>query len=424
MSKSQEQALNQRHAELQAQYEHYQTLGLKLDLTRGKPAPAQLDLASALDGVLNGFYLLQDGTDVRNYGGISGIPEARQLGAEILGTSADRVMVGGNSSLTLMYQYVAHMVAGPWQADRDNDASPIKFICLVPGYDRHFTICEHFGIDMIAVPLLEQGPDMDRIEALVTEDASIKGIWCVPRHSNPTGHTYDEATVQRFARLGSMAGRDFRIFWDNAYVVHDLTDKAATLSNLMQAADPANQDSMIILASTSKITFAGAGISFLAASEKNLAEFEDFLGAQTIGFDKVNQLRHVRFLENLAGVQQHMRKHRAIIKPKFDLVEQKLADSLTGKDIATWTQPTGGYFVSLETRPGLASQVVGLAAEAGVKLTPAGATFPYGKDPQNTNIRIAPTFPSIDELDTAMDVLVICIELASVATSLNNLNHS
>ncbi len=408
----------QRYARLQEQYAGYQAAGLKLDLTRGKPATEQLDLSDTLDGILDGCYLLQDGTDVRNYGGITGIPEARQLGAEMLEVNPENVLAGGNSSLTLMYQYVSYMMRSRWQTD---GGAPVKFICQVPGYDRHFTICEHFGIDMLPLPLLDTGPDMGRIEELVAADEQIKGIWCVPQYSNPTGHSYDEQTVKGFARLADTAVRDFRIFWDHAYAVHHLTDKPAPLANLMLAAQQTgHQDSVLMFASTSKITFAGAGLAFLATSTSELAAFVDFLGFQMIGFDKVNQLRHVKWLENITKINKHMEQHKAIIKPKFELVEKKLAEKLSGKNMASWTRPRGGYFVSLDTNPGLAMQVVELAAAAGVKLTPAGATFPYGKDPADTNIRIAPTYPAINELDTAMDVLVTCIELASLADSLRD----
>jgi DNA-binding transcriptional MocR family regulator len=408
-------AISNRHAELEARHESFRAAGLKLDLTRGKPSTEQLDLSNELDGILGGFYLLQDGTDVRNYGNLLGIPDARILGAEILEVEPRNVMVGGNSSLTLMYQFVTHMLE-KWQGECNGDEK-LKFICQVPGYDRHFKICEHFDIEMIPVPLLDSGPDMDQIETLVASDPLIKGIWCVPKYSNPTGHTYDEATVKRFAKLGAMAGPDFRIFWDNAYAVHHLVDQPVVLANLMELACktgvPANEDSVVAIGSTSKITFAGAGISFLAASQGVLAGFETYLAAQTIGSDKVNQLRHVRFLQNSAGVAAHMKKHMAIIKPKFDLVAKKLNDHLGGRNMATWTTPQGGYFVSVNTRAGLAGKVIAMAADVGVKLTPAGATYPLGDDPADTNIRIAPTYATIDDLDQAMDVLVNCIELAS-----------
>ena len=407
--------LQRRQQELLDRYDSFLSAGLKLDLTRGKPAPEQLDLSDALDGILGGFYLLQDGTDVRNYGGMLGIPEARQLGAEILEVDPVNVLVGGNSSLTLMFHYVAHMVR-VWRATEDT----IKFLCPVPGYDRHFTVCEHFDIEMICVPMVESGPDMDVIEQHVRDDPTIKGIWCVPKYSNPTGHTYYEATVKRFAGLASIASPNFRIFWDNAYAVHHLDDEGAPLANLAALANAqGNADSVAAFGSTSKITFAGAGISFLATSESALNSFVKYLGSQTIGFDKVNQLRHARFLINAEGVAAHMQKHRSIIQPKFDLVQAKLDRHLGGKDLATWSVPKGGYFISLDTNPGLAAEVVRLAAEAGVKLTPAGATFPYGADPDDNNIRIAPTYPSIEELEQAMDVLVTCVELASVTQSLN-----
>ena len=402
---------DQRLSELQAQYDQYVEAGLKLDLTRGKPAAEQLDLANELDGILNGFYQLQDGTDVRNYGGIFGIPEARALGGELMGVCADNVLVGGNSSLTLMYHYLAHR-AREWRAAGDDD---IRFLCPAPGYDRHFTVCEDLGIDMITVPMQDGGPDMDLVESMVQYDPSIRGIWCVPKYSNPTGHTYSDATVERFAALPKLTVGDFLLMWDNAYAVHDLTDQPDSLTDIMSLAEKnETTDNVAIFASTSKITFAGAGIAFIATSTGRLAGFEKYLSAQTIGFDKINQLRHVHFLKDAAGIRAHMAKHRAIIKPKFDLVLKKLEDHLAGMDIACWTVPAGGYFISLDTQPGLASRVVAMAGAAGVKLTPAGATFPYGKDPEDQNIRIAPTFPAIDELDKAMDVFVTCIELATM----------
>lgn len=402
--------LQSRQAALQARYDQFAEAGLKLDLTRGKPAREQLDLSDALDGILEGFYMLQDGSDVRNYGGILGIPEARELGAELLELKPEQVLVGGNSSLALMSEYARYRMAA-WQQDTDT----VKFLCPVPGYDRHFTVCERLGIEMIPVAMDDQGPDMDFIEKAVAEDKSIRGIWCVPKYSNPTGVTYSDDTVRRMAAVPLKAGSHFTVFWDNAYLVHDLEETTEPLANLLAEAEKAGtEDNMVILASTSKITFAGAGIAFLATSPASLAGFEKHLSGMMIGFDKVNQLRHVRFLKDKAGVIDHMAKHRELIKPKFDLVLKKLDEAIGGKDIATWTQPRGGYFISLDTRPGLASQVVAMAGAAGVKLTPAGATFPYGKDPLDTNIRIAPTFPGLTELDQAMDVFVTCLELATV----------
>ena len=402
-----------RQSELLDIFDTYIDAGLKLDLTRGKPAAEQLDLSNDLDGILEGFYLLQDGTDVRNYGGILGIPEARQLGAEFIGAKSEQVMVGGNSSLNLMYQYVEHMMAH-WGGE------PVKFLCPVPGYDRHFTICEHFDIEMITVPLNDDGPDMQQVKELVSKDAAIKGIWCVPKYSNPTGNTYSKEVVEQFAEIPKVAGDNFRVFWDNAYAVHDLVEQGDELPSLMNAAEKTGTtDNIVMLGSTSKVTFAGAGISFLATSTSQLAAFEKFLSDQMIGFDKVNQLRHVRFLKDIDGIKAHMAKHRDIIKPKFDLVMKKLEEHLAGKNMASWNSPRGGYFISLDTRPGLATTIISMAADAGVKLTPAGATFPYGKDPENTNIRLAPTFPGLAELESAMDVFVTCVELASLNAELD-----
>jgi DNA-binding transcriptional MocR family regulator len=402
-----------RQSELLDIFDTYIDAGLKLDLTRGKPAAEQLDLSNELDGILEGFYLLQGGTDARNYGGILGIPEARQLGAEFIGAKSEQVMVGGNSSLNLMYQYVEHMMAH-WGGE------PVKFLCPVPGYDRHFTICEHFDIEMITVPLNDDGPDMQQVKELVSKDAAIKGIWCVPKYSNPTGNTYSKEVVEQFAEIPKVAGDNFRVFWDNAYAVHDLVEQGDELPGLMTAAEKAGTtDNIVMLGSTSKVTFAGAGISFLATSTSQLAAFEKFLSDQMIGFDKVNQLRHVRFLKDIDGIKAHMAKHRDIIKPKFDLVLKKLEEHLAGKNMASWNSPRGGYFISLDTRPGLATTIISMAADAGVKLTPAGATFPYGRDPKNTNIRLAPTFPGLAELESAMDVFVTCVELASLNAELD-----
>ncbi|HIC45062.1 MAG TPA: aminotransferase class I/II-fold pyridoxal phosphate-dependent enzyme [Sulfurimonas sp.] len=409
-----EDELKARQSELQAVYDRFKDARLSLDLTRGKPSTQQLDLSNDLDGILGGFFMLQDGTDVRNYGGILGIPEARRLGADILSLHAAQVMVGGNSSLTLMYNMIAHMVE-QWEGEALDSNSKVKFICPIPGYDRHFTICESFGIEMINVGFVSSGPDMDGIEDLVSKDPMIKGIWCVPKYSNPSGHTYDEATVKRFAKLGKVAGENFRIMWDNAYVAHHLSDKPARLLNLMdEAVQEGTEDNVVMFASSSKVTFAGAGISFLGTSENNLAAFEKSLVPQVIGFDKVNQLRHVRFLKDLDNLSTHMEKHRTLLAPKFNMVQGKLQAALEGKNIADWTTPDGGYFVSLDTLPDLATTVVDLAAAVGVKLTPAGATYPYGIDPENRNIRVAPTFPPLPDLEKALDVFVVCLELASV----------
>ena len=378
---------------------------LQLDLTRGKPSTEQLDLSNRLDGILAGNFQLRNGVDARNYGGILGIPEARELGAEILGSQAKNTLVGGNSSLNLMYHFVASKIE-TWGEDA-------KFICLTPGYDRHFTICEHFGISMIGIPLASRGPDMARIEEAVRKDHSVKGIWCVPKYSNPTGHTYSDEVVKRMAALPKIAGKDFFIFWDNAYAVHDLQNDGDELFNFSRATEnQGTSDSGVIFASTSKITFAGAGISFLSTGDKTLSDFEKYLTTQMIGFDKVNQLRHVKFLNNLQETKRLMAKHRDILKPKFDLVLDTLEKKLGDSKVAQWTRPRGGYFISLDTLPGLAKRTVQLALELGVRLTPAGATFPYGEDPNDSNIRIAPSYPKLEELKKAADVLGTCILLA------------
>lgn len=399
----------------QTQYRSYKEQKLNLDLTRGKPATEQLDLANSLDGILQGFYLLQDGSDVRNYGGILGIPEARRLGGELLELPANEIMVGGNSSLTLMYLYISHMLKTSWQEEADSKNEPIKFLCPVPGYDRHFAICEHFNIEMICIPMNDNGPDMQFMQELVNNDPMIKGIWCVPKYSNPGGQTYSTSVVDSMASLADTATDDFRVMWDNAYAVHHLNETEDKLSSLMDAARKVGStDKIVYLGSTSKITFAGAGISFIGLSEPNLKKFEQFLSASMIGADKVNQLRHVRFLEDAKGIRDHMNKHKEIVKPRFAMVQEILQTALNGLEIADWTRPNGGYFVSLDTMPGLASKVVAMAGEAGVKLTPAGATFPHGLDPNDQNIRIAPTYPSLSALKQALEVFVVCLKLASL----------
>ncbi len=403
-------------------YKEFKDAGLSLDLTRGKPFSEQLDLSNNLDGILGKEFTLPDGTDIRNYGGITGIAAARKLGGEMLDMDPQHVMVGGNSSLTLMYQYIAfallHGVDGKsssWQSLAEKSGSPVRFLCPVPGYDRHFTICEHFGIEMINIDFTDEGPDMDQVEALVAADAMIKGIWCVPKYSNPTGHTYSESVVKRMAALGKIAGPQFRIMWDNAYTVHYLNDKPIELTNLYaEAADLGTEDSVVITGSTSKVTYAGGGISFLCASTANLNKFQAHLTASTIGPDKINQQRHVCFTRDRDGILEHMSRHQAILKPKFDKVQEILHNNLHNKNMGEWTAPTGGYFVSFDTLPGLAKEVVGLAKDAGVTLTPAGATYPYGEDETDRNIRLAPTFPNLADLEKAMHVFVVCVQLASV----------
>ncbi len=411
-----EQELNQR-------YQTFQQAGLQLDLTRGKPGADQLTLSNALDGILRGNFTAADGTDVRNYGGLDGLPDMKAFAAAMLGVNADQVLIGGNSSLTLMYQYVqfCHSVGAKGTGTAWKDAGAAKFLCPVPGYDRHFTLCEDLGIDMINVPMTATGPDMDAVEALLKADSMIKGLWCVPKYSNPSGEVYSDETVERIAALGSLAGADFRIMWDNAYAVHDLDEQPPVLANLMEACRRhGTEDNVFITGSTSKITFAGAGVAFAASSVDNLKHLKKWLSAVTIGPDKVNQLRHVRFLKDMDGLQAHMRKHAALIKPKFDQVQQHLA-TLQGKGMGTWTTPRGGYFASFDALPGLAKEIVKLAGEAGVKLTPAGATYPYGKDPEDKNIRIAPTFPCVEEVNKAMQVFVTCVELACVRQRLQQI---
>ena len=404
--------------ELAQQYAAYQAAGLNLDLTRGKPSADQLSLSNAIDGILAGNYRDEDGTDVRNYGGLEGIASARKLFAPVMGVTSDEIIIGGCSSLTMMYQAMQFAyefgVAG---SDAWKKSGAVKFLAPVPGYDRHFAICEHFGIEMITVPMDANGPDMDRVEALVKADPQIKGIWCVPRFSNPSGIVYSDQVVARIAQLGKIAGAGFRIFWDNAYAVHTLEDNAPALANLFDLAKHnGTADSVYMFGSTSKITFAGAGVGYMAATPANLTVFKKHLGISQIGPDKVNQLRHVKFIKSLDNLHSLMKQHAELLKPRFDAVLSRL-EGLQG--LGAWTVPQGGYFISFDTLPGLAKTVVKLAAEAGVKLTPAGATYPYGKDPQDTNIRLAPSFPKVEEIAKATDVFVTCVKLASVRQALS-----
>lgn len=414
--------LRQWQTDLSADYQALQQQALNLDLTRGKPSAEQLSLSDALDGILAGNYLANDGTDTRNYGGLDGIAEAKQLGADVLQVSTDEILVGGNSSLTLMYQTLltAQQFGFGEQAPAWKDEGKVKLLCPVPGYDRHFSICEQLDIEMVTVAMTPTGPDMDQVEAMIKADSSIKGIWCVPRFSNPTGVVYSDETVERIAQLGKIASSNFRVMWDNAYAVHNLDSSAPLLSSLMAACHKhGTTDSVMQFASTSKITHAGAGVAFVASSKANLAAFKKALSISTIGPDKVNQLRHLRLLPNLDALSAHMEKHAAIIKPRFDCVLENLEADFAGSGLGAWEKPVGGYFISFDTRPGCAQRVVQLAAEAGVKLTPAGATFPYGKDPEDRNIRLAPTVPSVGEVEQAMKVFAVCVKLASVEAQLN-----
>lgn len=402
---------------LQREYDTLQQRKLSLDLTRGKPGAEQVALSSALDDILHGDFLSEGGTDVRNYGGLEGLPEARALFGSVLGIPAKETLVGGNSSLTMMYNTMEFALVeglrGPESAWGNSDT--VKFLCPAPGYDRHFAICEHLGIEMIAVPMLESGPDMDLVESLVREDRSIKGIWCVPRFSNPTGCVYSDETVERMARLGQIASEHFIVMWDNAYAVHKLYDDAPQLASISDyCRKHGTLDSVFQFGSTSKVTFAGAGVAFLGSSQDNLKALTQHLGFQMIGPDKVNQLRHVRFLKDAETLAAHMNKHAGLIRPRFEAVLKTLDEGLSGTGMGTWISPRGGYFISFETLPGLAREVVKLADDIGVKLTPAGATYPYGKDPQDSNIRLSPTFPSLEDVQATAEAFVVCVKLASI----------
>ncbi|MFO7303131.1 MAG: aminotransferase class I/II-fold pyridoxal phosphate-dependent enzyme [Acidobacteriota bacterium] len=403
-------------AELQARYDAFKARGLKLDMTRGKPSPEQLDLANGmleLPGA--GDFLAADGTDTRNYGGVDGLPEMKALFAELLDVPPASVIVGGNASLQMMHDTVVRaLLHGVPDGDAPWSKGRVKFLCPSPGYDRHFAICEHFGIEMIPIEMDEHGPDVEQIQKLVASDASIKGIWCVPKYSNPTGITYSDEVVRALATMKT-AAPDFRIFWDNAYAVHDLYDTTDPLLNILRvAAEGGHPNRPLVFTSTSKISLAGAGVAAMAASSANVADAKRHLGIQTIGPDKVNQLRHVRFFRDAAGVRAHMAKHAGLLRPKFEAVDRVFSRELGGRQIATWTKPRGGYFVSLDTLDGCASEVVRLADAAGVKLTPAGSTYPLRRDPRDRNLRIAPSLPPVEQVELAMEVVAVCVQLASL----------
>ncbi|ATY10765.1 aminotransferase [Amycolatopsis sp. AA4] len=386
--------------------------GLSLDITRGKPSPRQLDLSADLLTLPNGQYKAEDGTDTRNYGGLKGLPELRRIFADALQVPVEQLFAAGNSSLELMHDTIAQAMLStlPGAPRRWADEPRIAMLCPVPGYDRHFALAERFGIELIPVPMTETGPDMDVVERLVAEDAAVKGIWCVPKYSNPTGVTFSAEVAGRLAAMPA-AAPDFRIIWDNAYAVHHLTDDEPELADILAlCAEAGNPDRAFVFGSTSKITFAGAGVGFFGASEANLAWWQSVLSKRTIGPDKVNQLRHALFLKDADGVRALMRKHAELIAPKFAAVERILSEELS--DLATWTKPTGGYFISLTVPEGTAKEVVRLAKEAGVALTPAGATHPHGNDPADAVIRIAPTFPELAEVEEAVRALAVCVRLA------------
>ncbi|MBR4502599.1 MAG: aminotransferase [Clostridia bacterium] len=403
---------------LKKEYNRVQAMELRLDMSRGKPCKEQLDLSMGLMDVLDSGSDLtcDDGTDCRNYGQLTGIDEARVLLGDMMENNPNDIIIYGNSSLNVMYDTVSraytHGIMGntPWcKLDK------VRFLCPVPGYDRHFAITEYFGIEMIPVPMTPTGPRMDMVENLVSQDESIKGIWCVPKYSNPQGYSYSDETVRRFARL-KPAARDFRIFWDNAYGMHHLYDdhQDYLIEILAECKRAGNPDLVYKFSSTSKITFPGSGIAALATSPNNMEDIRVQLRHQTIGHDKVNQLRHVRFFGDIHGMVEHMRKHADILRPKFEMVESILDEELGGLDIGTWTKPLGGYFMDFESLPGCAKAIVARCKKAGVILTPAGATWPYGKDPEDTSIRIAPTFPSMSDLENAAKLFALCVKLVSM----------
>ncbi len=410
--------LEQLRAELKAAYRKYQDMELSLNMSRGKPCKEQLDLSMELMDILNSDSDLtcEDGTDCRNYGVLDGLPEAKELIGAMMENKPDNIIIYGNSSLNVMYDCISrsytHGVMGntPWcKLDK------IKWLCPVPGYDRHFGITEYFGFDMINIPMTEQGPDMDLVEKLVSEDEAIKGIWCVPKYSNPQGYSYSDETVRRFARLAP-AAKDFRIYWDNAYGVHHLYDdrQDQLIEILHECKKAGNPDMVYKFASTSKITFPGSGVAALATSLNNLEDIKNQMKNQTIGHDKVNQLRHVRYFKDLDGIRAHMRRHADVIRPKFEIVERTFDEQLEGLGIGSWTVPNGGYFISFETLEGCAKKVVSRCKKAGVTLTGAGATYPYHRDPADSNIRIAPTYPSVEDLAKAADLFALCVKLVSV----------
>ncbi len=409
--------------ELESLKEEYQKIcesDISLDMSRGKPGPEQLDLSMGMFDVFNSSSEIKasNGLDCRNYGVMDGLPEAKQMMADIMGTDPEHIIVYGNASLNVMYDTIArsftHGVMGstPWYK-----LEKVKWLCPVPGYDRHFSITEYFGIEMINVPLLEDGPDMDLVEKLVSEDAAIKGIWCVPKYSNPTGISYSDEVVKRMANL-KPAAKGFRIFWDNAYAVHHLyeeEEKQDKILDIIEECEKAgNPDMVYEFASTSKITFSGAGVAAIASSKANLDFIKEQMTVQTIGFDKINQLRHAKYFKNFDGIKKHMMKHAEKMRPKFEAVLSMLDQELKGADIATWTNPKGGYFISLNVMSGCAKRIVGMCKDAGMVLTGAGATYPYKNDPDDSNIRIAPSYATPEELIEASKILIVCTKIATI----------
>ncbi len=414
---SKEQLLQEKTA-LEAEYAKIKEMGLSLDMSRGKPAAEQLDLSMGILDTVDAKSVVksENGTDLRNYGVLDGIPEAKKLIGDMVGAKPENVIVYGNSSLNIMYDQIARAeifgICGntPW-----SKLDKVKFLCPVPGYDRHFAITEEFGIEMINIPMTEDGPDMDMVEQYVNNDAAVKGIWCVPKYSNPQGVVYSDETVRRFANL-KPAAADFRIFWDNAYVVHHLyEDNQAQILNILDECEKAgNPDIVFQFCSTSKVSFPGAGIAAISASAANIADIKKKLTIQTIGHDKINQLRHVKFFKDQKGIQEHMMKQAAIIRPKFEMVEEMLTEEIASRGIGSWMHPLGGYFISFEALEGCAKKIVEKCKEAGVVLTGAGSPYPYKKDPKDSVIRIAPTYPSMDELKEAAKVFTVVVRLVSV----------
>lgn len=411
---------------LRTQYVRYKADIVRLDMTRGKPSADQLELSEKMLGIIqkNEDCFDENGLDCRNYGNLDGIPEAKKLFADVLGVLPQQLILGGNSSLNMMFDTVGRAFCfgnldsvRPWSQEEK-----IKFLCPSPGYDRHFAICQQFNIKMIPVPMLEDGPDMDMIESLVAEDSSIRGIWCVPKYSNPTGTVYSDEVVRRFARLKPKA-QDFRIYWDNAYAVHDLYDTHPEILNILDECEKAgNPDMVYMFSSTSKITYPGSGVAMLAASVANIEHMKKQMSVQTIGPDKLNQLRHVRMFKNKEGLLAQMKKHAEILRPKFETVLRILERDLAGKEIASWSKPQGGYFISFNAMPGCAKRIYHLCDEAGVSLTMVGATYPYGNDREDSNIRLAPSCPPVSELEMAMNRFTVCVQIASLEKILADRN--
>ena len=411
--------LEEKLAGLRAAYDEYKAQGLSLDMSRGKPGADQLDLSMDMLTCLDG-YTAANGLDTRNYGIVDGLPEAKALFADILHMDTANIIVGGNSSLNMMFDYIAQAYGSglcgcaPWSTQ-----GKVKFLCPAPGYDRHFAVTAHFGIELIPVTMTAEGPDMDVVEELV-KDPAVKGMWCVPMYSNPEGITYSDATVRRIAAM-KPAAKDFRVMWDNAYCLHHIVEEGDTLLDLYpELVKNGNEDMAVMFTSTSKISFPGAGVAALAASPNNIADIKRRMMVQTIGYDKINMLRHVKFFENLDGIKQHMKRHAAIMQPKFAAVTDALERHLGGTDVAAWHNPKGGYFVSVNLMEGCAKRTIELLAAAGVNMTPAGATYPYGNDPQDSNLRIAPSYPTVAELKVAMELFCLCAQIACAEKCLAN----